>query len=603
MVESRKGIGYIIEALAALMVLFIFVMGNAPSEPNTNWNSFQQELMSQDITLVMEKTGDADDFIRNGETGTLVTMAQTLSQDRLSVSGTIDNVPISTQVIGFHTVEADRDNVSLDTVQNLNDECYENDDLEEIEPEEGDILRSENPRDDTYLYVADTDPDISGGDGEIDPDSLWVDNGTRCQFSAAEGPYYIDDFFYWGNGTGEDHYDINNIYNDSRQLELYLASQIVDLKPTLESRMNGIDTGVLVDTMAADRETLQNYDILVFRERDSLDVLNSEKTRLQRYLSDGSMLLMMDLEKQDFYNNLGGDTEPADNFITSTGLRWVNLSYRGKPSTPAQGSFNENPSSEDLETYFLGLEGDKTQLDLRPSGNVTSSNSISFKDSEPLLSTGTGSYDRTDWNATNYSMEQADPDVIQGYPETECVGSSKSDSLTNGTFEFADYEKDSFKEYSVINVHLGEEGSCDEDVRAVEVDLDGDGEYTDPEEGPYLGGEQLMVENKTFTVNFPNQQALEDGDSVEFVYNGESAIESVNYRTSFTGFKGQRLARMGYKTDYSTDEKKIIASTVHWLSDDNVRFGSQRASSISTEAVGGVKENTFIPYKILIRWK
>lgn len=603
--KKRKGIGYIIEAMAALMVLFIFVLGNSPSEPATDWSSFQQEIMSQDLTLVMEKTGDADDFIRNGETGTLVTMMETLSQGRLSVSGTIENVPISTQLVGFHTIEENRTNATFDSVQDLDDQCYEDDSLEEIEPEDGNVMRSENARDDTYLYIADTDPDISGGNDEIDYDSVWVDNGTRCQFSAAEGPYYLGQFLYWGNGTGENHFDINRVYNSSNELELFLANQVVELRPALESRMNGIDTGVVVDTMAAERNNLESYDILIFRERESLGVLNSKREQLQDYLSRGSMLLMMDLKKKDFYDDPEGTPEPADNFITDTGLKWVSLGYQAPPSDPAGGSFHENPSSSELETYYTGVDGDTGPLNIGPAGNVTSSNGVRFKSSDPLLSTATGSYDRSEWNASNWNMQPVDPEDAEGYPDTACVEEGTTDnSLTEGTFQFYNYTEDSFADYSVISTDLGEnESVCDKNLRALNIDRDDDGNYGDADEGPFLPGEQVVVENKSFTVSFPDEDALDDGDAAEFVYNGEGDIEAINYRSSFEDFNGKRLARMGYKEKYNPEERKLIASVVYWLSEENVQFGQQQSTRISTEAVGGVKENTFIPYKIMLRWR
>lgn len=604
MVERRKGIGYIIEALSALLVLFIFVLGNTPTEPATDWNNFQKNILSQDLTLVMEKTGDADDFIRNGETGTMMTMMDTLSQDRLSVSGSVENVPISTQIVGFHTIEDNRTNISFSPVQDLNDQCYQQDSLEEIEPAEGEIMRSDDSRDDTYLYIADTDPDISGGNDEIDYDSLWADNGTRCQFSAAEGPHYLNEFFYWGNSTGEDHFDINKVYNDSNELELFLANQASDLRPALTSRMNGIETGIVVDTVAVDRGGLEGYDILVFSRREAIPDLNDNEEKIQQFLEEGSLLMMVELRKQDFYIDLGTSPELADNFITSTGLKWVDLGYSTPISDPAGASFSETASSRELGDYFQGFDGDPAQIELRPAGKISSSNGIDFKNSAPIVATRTGSYDTEIWNATNYNMDTVDPDTVEGYVETDCVGSSESTALTEGEFDFHDYQTDSYQPYSVISVQLGAENSCSDNyARAVEIDIDGDGEYTDGNEGPFLSGEQVRVENKTFTVNFPNQEALETGDAVEFVYNGENEIESINYRNSFPGFQGQRLARMEYKSSYSAEEKKMVSAVVHWLSDENTQFGNQRNVEISTEAIGGVKENTFIPYRISMRWK
>lgn len=603
---NRKGIGYILEVLAAMLVMFAFVLGNTPDAPATDWGNYQRQVMSQDLTYVMERTGDIDDFVRNGETGTINTVAQTLSRQQLEVSGTIENVPISTQIVGFHVLENDRENITIDSVDSVSDnECYENNDLGEIEPNDGEVMRSENSRDGSYLYIADTDPDISGGNGDLDYDTLWIDNGTRCQFSASEGPYYIDEFFYWGNSSGEEHYDINQMYTPDEQVELFLATQVADLKPVLDSRVNGIDTGLVIDTMAADRGNLDSYDILVFRERDTLDsansVLNQHKDDIQDFLQQGSVLLMADLEKDDFYS--GGNL--ADNFITSTGLKWVGLGYATKPADPAGGSFTGTSESRQLENYFEGVNGNEAQLDLAGSGNISSSNRRYFKQSPALVNSDTGRYETSDWNATNYTMDQVDPDSISGYPDSACVESSKSSALTRGEFDFRNYENDDYDTLKVISTRLGDSSSyCNNKYfRALNIDRDGDQDYGEENEGPFLEGERVEVNDKLYTVSFPSSQALETGEAAELVYIGDASIEAVNYRTSFNGFSGRRFARMGYKQSYNPDERKMIASVLHWLSEDSAGFGEQEESDISTEVVGGVKENTFIPYRVNLRWR
>ena len=63
------------------------------------------------------------------------------------------------------------------------------------------------------------------------------------------------------------------------------------------------------------------------------------------------------------------------------------------------------------------------------------------------------------------------------------------------------------------------------------------------------------------------------------------------------------MARIGYKSSYNQDEKKLIASVLHWLSDDSQGFGTESEAEFSTQVVGGVKEQTYIPYRIDMRWK
>lgn len=605
---KRKGIGYMIEVMASLLVVFTFILGNAPSEPSTDWSSFQKEMIAQDITYTLEKTGDTESFIRGGETGSLKTAAQTIGNDRVSVTGTVENVPISSQTVGFNIRPVDRFNDTLEDVDTLNDQCHQDDDLQELESEY-EILRSENQRAGAYIYITDSDPGISGGtNGEEDYDTLWVDNGTKCQFSSAEGPYYNEEFFYWGDGDGGYHWDFNEIH-DAEKIEIFNSTQIIDLRPVLRRGVNGIDTGVELDAVAADREDLSTYDMLVFREVETLEsgILDGQPAKIKEFMNEGSVLLMMNLEESNFY---GADGEIKENFLTDTGLRWVELpyktGYRENPGDRVGGSFSSSPQSEELETFFSGLDGQTDNLDLAPAGNISSSNDQGFKDSDPLLYTEKGSYNLDLWNATNYSMQKVQPSSIDGYPETACVEEGIEDgNLTRGNLSFTKYETSEKTEYRAISTKLGENDAfCRENnVRALNIDFDHDNSFDGENEGPFLEGENLTVEGKKYTVNFPSEKSLEDGVSAELVYIGRSRIENINFRTGFQDFSGEKLARIQYKENYSEDEKKMISAVIHWLSEDTQEFGESRESSISTTVIGGVKEKTYMPYRISLRWR
>jgi len=604
---KRKGIGYIIEVMASMLIMFAFIAGNVPSDPATDWNKFQKEISAQDIMYTLEESGDTNTFIREGETGSLVTAAKTFSRGRIDLSGSVENIPITDQVVGFHTLENNRLNASLDTVQNLGDQCYQDSDLEELDSEH-DTLRTKNSRSGAYIYVIDTDPSTSGGaNGKEDYDTAWIDNGTKCQFSSSEGPYYKDEFIYWGDGVGGDHWDINEIYSNDQELELFNATQVVRLKTELESRVNGIDTGVKVDVLAADREDLSSYNILVFRDRQTLEtgILDYNPEKIQDFMSEGSVLLMMDLRKTDFYD--GGSL--AENFITDTGLKWVDLPYRtgyqGSPGDSVGGSYGDNPAANEVETYFKGTDGDIGQLNLTPSGNVTSSKDQDFKNSESILSTEKGSYQIENWNSTNSSMKPVDPSNVDGYPSTACVEDGKTDrNLTKGTFEFENYEADNTVEYEVISTKLGEdEQFCHNNhIRALNVDFNGNNNFGDRGEGPYLNGESVTIKNKVYSVYFPGETGIRYGNKSTFVYTGNSNIENINYRTSFEGFRGQKLARIGYKDRYNEDEKRMVSALIHWLSEDTAQFGEQAKSITSTESIGAVREDIFMHYKISMRW-
>ncbi|MFB6147707.1 MAG: hypothetical protein ABEJ66_02375, partial [Candidatus Nanohaloarchaea archaeon] len=136
----RKGVGYTIEAFIAVLVLFIFALGSLGSPAGQNWNRFQSQVAARDISYVMQATGNMESFLERGETGSIQTMASTLSGGRMDVAGDIQGLPIGERKVGFHILNS-QVNSTTPAATVDDDRCYENDDLEEIESGEP-VLRT-----------------------------------------------------------------------------------------------------------------------------------------------------------------------------------------------------------------------------------------------------------------------------------------------------------------------------------------------------------------------------------------------------------------------------------------------------------------------------
>ena len=112
------------------------------------------------------------------------------------------------------------------------------------------------------------------------------------------------------------------------------------------------------------------------------------------------------------------------------------------------------------------------------------------------------------------------------------------------------------------------------------------------------------IEGRKYVVRTkPSSGSLPEGQAAEFAFTENSNIELVNYRTSFEGFKGKKLARMAYKDSYSEDERKLIASIIYWLAEDSRQFGSIETTSGATTVYGSITENTYMPYRLSLRWQ
>jgi hypothetical protein len=133
-------------------------------------------------------------------------------------------------------------------------------------------------------------------------------------------------------------------------------------------------------------------------------------------------------------------------------------------------------------------------------------------------------------------------------------------------------------------------------VRAISIDLDDDGVYTEENEGPFFSGENIIVENKNYRIDATSS------DVTKFVFAGNRNPEIVNYRESFN-FQGDRLARVAYQENYTEDSMKVISSTAYWLLGDVTEFGSEESSSISTTILGSINQNVYMPYRVSLRWR
>ncbi|MFB6213591.1 MAG: hypothetical protein ABEJ07_03460 [Candidatus Nanohaloarchaea archaeon] len=573
MVDRSKGIGYSVEAFVAILTLFVFAIGSLQSPPSHDWSRFQGEVAAKDITYVLQKTGNMDAFLQRGETGSLRTAASTLAQGRLEASGSVQNLPIGEKVVGFHVLQTGIHDIRARTATSLGDRCATSNDLEEINSE-NDVMRTVSERHGVHLYVADIDPSVPGGfNGEEDYDAVWVDNGTRCQFSAAEGPILEDRFYWWGNRSDAEtdlHYDLKDISKDGEKLLVYEAEQPARFRTTIRKNINGIRTDTGVDTFNFSTTDLSDYDTLVFRREASLDLINADSDREQRvmeYLDDGSALFLVDLEESDL----------SSGFMARTGLRWKDPGWTLRPFG---ASFSETPRSRRAENLFLGQSGSKNAVDMLPGGNITSGQGLAYARSARL---------RTDnWNATDMSMT-TDSAPPPGVPESGCG------NYRQGSFPFPGSTYDGWS---------SELGDCSdaEEVWALSLDTSGNGRI-EQDEKTYANGDTLTVEDRKYTAKiYPASGSCSPGECAEFVYAGSDRIEIVNSRTEFEDTNIERFARAGYETSYSEEDRKLLTSVLYWLNGEQNSFG-QVNGRISTTSVGGIKNQVYMPYRIDMRWE
>lgn len=572
MMDRRKGIGYMIEGFLAALILFVFVTGTFEPAETQDWDSFQREIASKDLAHTLKDSGHLEEFIQRSETGSIQTAVSAISNGQLAVSGTVTQLPLGDYRLGFYTLPADRHTETLQEVSS-GDRC--DGDLEEISSEEP-VLRSDETGLSDHglrLYVADSDPKLPNSfNGDTDYDTVWVDNQTTCQFSASEGPFFLDQFLYWGNSSDTEtdtNYDVKQIADNGDSLTLYRANQAVNIRNTMNQPVNGIYTETSFDTFTFGASDLTVYDTLVFRKPDALgEIMSGNYNRLQDYMKEGSVLFLMDLSQTDMNYQVMKDS----------GLVWMGLDIN--PSASG-ADFSETEKSQRVETYFIGQNGVPPDVSIAPGGKLAS-NTTETVTGDPLAYAGTGRYDLSGWNSEEDSMQSTN-NPPAGSPESGC------NDYTEETFTFP-----SGKTAYVLNTRLGDPCSS---IRGLNIDLNGDGDFAgDPREGPYVNGDHLTISNRDYTVR------IYDSSRAAFLYSGNSRVEIVNFRTGFETYEIERFARIPHEQPYDTADRKLVASVIYWLLDDEKSFGQETDAPISNTVVGSIKENTFMPYRIHLRW-
>lgn len=570
--ELKKGAGYSIEAILASLILFGFALNAVQVTGYEGWSEYQREIAAKDISYVLKETGNLETFLKNSDTGALETTATALSDVGMSVSGTVENLPIKELQLGFHKRPEE---IHWNSTVPVADDDFCDGDLNELEDvSEAPVRRTANGSgtlEDRYgvrLYLVDSDPSIPGGfNDEVDYDSLYVDNGTRCVFRTEEGPYYLDDIFYWGNKTDSEDgkfFDFKDYVGTSNEINIFEADRAVRFDKTLDKKLNGIETDTSVDTFNFSTPDLTDNDVLVFTERESLDLVQDNIHYFKNYMRSGSALFMMNLTETDLDYGVMEDI----------GFQWFDRPRLSNPSR-FDPSFSQYSHSQDMETYFMGLDSEASEVSLGPGGRVISGQGQTQTSGDDLLFARNSRYD----------VSALDGEISTGFSwNTINTGQPCTDTETSFTFYG--------EVHDVRNLDLSKDSSNCGEIRGLMVEQDGSFE------GPYLEDEVVVIDGRRYVPR------IQDTNNARFVFAGTDKVELINHRTVFENMTGERIARTSFEEEFSEEDRDMLASLIYWLRGDTVRFdGGAGSTSIATSIYGGINEEVYMPYTVKMRWE
>jgi len=570
--DVKKGAGYSIEAILASLILFGFALNAVQVTGYEGWSEFQREIAAKDISYVLKETGNLETFLKNSDTGALQSTATAISDVDMSVSGTVEDLPIKELQLGFHKRPPD---IHWNDTVSVADDDFCDGDLDELEDvSEASVRRTQNGSgtlEDRYgvrLYLVDSDPSIPGGfNGQVDYDSLYVDNGTRCVFRTEEGPYYLDDIFYWGNKTDADDgkfFDFKQYVDSSNEINIFEANRAVRFDKTLSKQLNGIDTDTSVDTFNFSTADIADNDVLVFTDSESLDLIQDNALYFKNYMNQGSALFLMNLTETDLDYDIMEDI----------GFQWFDRPRTSNPSryTPA---FSQYSNSQVMETYFMGLDSESSEVSLGPGGRVISGQGPTQTSGDDLL------FARN----SQYNVSALDGEKSTAYTwSTINTGQPCTDTETSFTFYG--------EVHDVRNLDLAKDPSDCGEIRGLMIEQGGSFK------GPYLEDEVVIIDGRRYVPR------IQDSNNARFVFAGTDKIELINHRTVFENMTGERIARTSFEEDFSEADRDMLASLIYWLRGDTVRFtGGAGSTSIATSIYGGINEDVYMPYTVKMRWE
>jgi len=565
----RKGAGYTIEAILVSLILFTFSFGAVEMPDGNDWSEYRDEVSARDLTFMIKKSGDLDNYLKNSNVEGVQTQLNEISGSNMRVSGTVENLPLNEIRVGFHKPPS---KIHVNNTVNVQsgDRCDGN--LVSLESNsEYPIRRTDSEYlenyHDTRLYFGDTDSEEPGGyNGERDYDTVWVDNATKCVFEEEEGPYNFNDIFLWGNTSDPDskHYELKDYDNITEEFVVYEAEKAAQIKNEMDSPVNGIETDTVVNTINFSTTGISTYDILVFQENETLPRIQSHSDHLEDLATNTSMFFMMNMTKSD--------TEYS--IIEKIGFKWTEMNL---PSASThRATFSNYGVSETIESYFMGLSGQQSKVSLKPGGKVISNQASTETSREDILFARNIQYESTpleDSKSTGWSS----------------ISGPCGDEFEN-TFDIPkrNYSTDTIQ---VQNIDT-DINSCN-GPRGLKIDKNGDGDYS----GPHLEDEIVIINGRRYSPDISNPT------NARLEFAGSRKVELVNHRKTLENMTGKRAARISYEDNYEQQDVKIIASTLYWLRGDKTQFQiSDSSSTVSTTVIGGINNKLFMPYKLEMRW-
>jgi len=587
----RKGQMHVIDAVAAVMILFFFAISGFNMSDARDWTRFENQITTGDLSYTMKETGHIDEFVSKGSTGSLKQAFNGITQRDFSTSGDIRGTAPNLD-IGFfrrpsQISDAPVSNVSSgdscdDEVQNQ----LQSRSATPVLKTEASSIKSNNGDITFYLGDYHINEDLVS---QVKYDSVWIDQGG-CDFGRLSDPYSLGEIFEWGDGNYYEFRDVDvSVDTWTGTVELAEADQMKRMQETMQSPMNGIKNRVKIDSFTFNDDT-EGLDFFIFAEKETLQHIEDEDQRntVNRMIEDNPVLFMANLNQSLVQNTV----------LRENGFQWKNLGYRTDEGCGASDQ-EVNDSCGTLEVGFSSHQDSKKTKEMM-SGMKTYFSSISLYPEGSVVTEDKGalSFDKTMY-LENFAYSGISEDRVNtgltedtsvtGRPDTHC------NNITSGTLDFPDSDGN-LETLEIVNTQLGKSDSyCSQNNRALYIDRDDDGDFSESDEGPFQEGEKTDIRGLTYVTRIYDSTASGCGpdDCAGFVLDENAQLNVFTYES------GGDVGRTPYEDSFSSEDRKAIAGFIYMMAGPTQLEG-RTSGEISTSIYGSTGEE---PYRINMRWQ
>ena len=588
----RKGQMHVIDAIAAVMILFLFAIGGLSTADDRDWSQFENQIIADDLSYTLKETGHIDEFISEGNTGSLKQAFNGITQRDFSTSGGIEGVAPNLG-IGFFRRPSQIHEASVTNVTS-GDACWVEVQNQIQSRSATPVLRTEaspiqNRNSPVTLYIGDyhINEDLAS---QVDYDSIWVDRNDNCNFDRLSDPSEIDEIFEWGSGNHYEFRDVDvDVDNWNGTIELAEADQMKRLQDTMAEEVNGIDNHVKIDSFTFDDST-EDLDFHIFAEKESIELIEDESRRntVNSMIEEKPVLFMANLNQSLVENTV----------LQDNGFRWKDLGYRDQRGCGVtdqeissscgtlEVGFSSTADSQITKEMMSGLEADFSGISLYPEGSVVTEDG------------GAISFDKTMY-LQNFAYSEISRDrVNRGLTENTSVvegAGTSCKNITTGTLDLPD-SGGNLQTLDIVNTQLGNSPSyCSQNNRALYIDRDGDGDYLDSDEGPFQDGETIQIRGLDYVTRIHGSAVSGCGsdDCAGFVLD-ENAQVNV-----FTFNSDREVGRAPYEDVYSSEDRKALAGFIYMMA-GSTQIQGNAGGAISTNIYSSTEEE---PFRVSMRWE